>query len=301
MENLEQDKNETIVQERETDQMITKKKNHELGMMLVDTMSSSLLFLLSKTCQFVIFDCEHGKWTRDSLAKWLPVCRGFGLTSVVRVPCFSYEWFGPVLDQGADVLMIPRVTCFDEIRQILSFVRYPPFGQRGVVSSRGLTDFEALPPGQFTPSKPVKLWIQVENLSIFGCLEEIAQISELDALFFGPADMSASLEAHKHLPSDQMPKWLIQSAAAGLDISSVSSLYSTQPPLLAHCLIRMIEICKAHGIRAALQVPNRHKALQALDLITTHMGYRNTLILSVGCELSLMRDLLHDLSETLSQ
>jgi len=115
------------------------------------------------------------------------------VSSIVRVP-----WNDPIrikrlLDLGPDGLLVPMVDTAEEAREAVSATRYPPAGERGVAAARAADygrNFESYVRGEH---RDVSLLLQIESAEAVENAAEIAAVDGVNALFVGPADLSASL------------------------------------------------------------------------------------------------------------
>jgi len=143
---------------------------------------------------FALVDTEH---TANSLETVIAMARAVdaaeGSTrTVVRVPWNDPVRIKRVLDIGVAGVMVPMVGSAEEARDFVEATRYPPDGVRGVAGGRasryGL-DFE-----EYVRSDDAPLTVaQIETEDGLDAVEEIAAVDGLDALFVGPADLSAAL------------------------------------------------------------------------------------------------------------
>ena len=90
--------------------------------------------------------------------------------------------------------MIPRIDTPDQVREAISFMRYPPDGTRGLaLSTRGAGLGERTHADVRSINPHVLGIIQIESPSAVEHAAEIAAIDGVDVLFVGPADLSHSL------------------------------------------------------------------------------------------------------------
>jgi 2-keto-3-deoxy-L-rhamnonate aldolase RhmA len=89
----------------------------------------------------------------------------------------------------------PQLQSADEVRQAVSFLRYPPVGQRGVALRTRGAEMGRL--GHADVARVVNDRIvgivQIESRGSLAVVDEIATLDEVDVLFVGPADLSHSL------------------------------------------------------------------------------------------------------------
>ncbi len=98
---------------------------------------------------------------------------------------------GRVLDLGADGLMIPRLETVADMRETLSWMRYPPAGIRGVAAgTRGAGYSTVGHPELKSISERILGVFQVESPAAVAVADDLAAIDGVDVLFVGPADLS---------------------------------------------------------------------------------------------------------------
>ena len=114
------------------------------------------------------------------------------------------------LDIGFRTLLVPMVDSADQARQIVAATRFPPLGARGVASSTSrASGFGADADYVRHAHEQVCIIAQIESRAALDAIDAIAGVDGIDALFIGPADLSASLG---HLGDPRHPD--VQSAIA---------------------------------------------------------------------------------------
>jgi 4-hydroxy-2-oxoheptanedioate aldolase len=143
---------------------------------------------------YLILDMEHGLLTEANLLAMLHATDSTPATPVVRVEEGTRLRVGRVLDMGAPALMIPQVKSAEEAARVVSFVRYPPTGARGIaLPTRGAGFGDVTHAGVATAHENITLMIQIEGRSALEQADEIAAIDGVDVLFVGPTDLSHAL------------------------------------------------------------------------------------------------------------
>jgi 2-keto-3-deoxy-L-rhamnonate aldolase RhmA len=199
-----------------------------LGTMLADIRQPSIMQVLKNAgFDFVIIDNEHGAFGIESIADLSRMARILGLTPIVRVPDLAYPYVAQSLDAGAQGIMLPRVTCTDQVRQLLEIMKYPPVGKRGTAMSRGQSDFRAGPLVANLSHANANSFamIQIETAESLENLDEIVAIDGVDALFVGPTDLSIALGV----------------------------IGQPEAPELIDAVERVLDRAKAHGVATAIQ------------------------------------------------
>jgi 2-dehydro-3-deoxyglucarate aldolase/4-hydroxy-2-oxoheptanedioate aldolase len=149
---------------------------------------------LGETADFVWIDLEHCPIGRESLQAHLIAARATGTAALVRVAGSDEARIKPVLDIGADGVIVPQVRSAAEVRGVVAACRYPPLGQRGF-GPRRAANYGRDSVEQFirAANEDVFVAVQVENVEALGQLDAIVAIPGLDSIVVGPADLSGSM------------------------------------------------------------------------------------------------------------
>jgi 4-hydroxy-2-oxoheptanedioate aldolase len=143
---------------------------------------------------WLIIDLEHGAATEADL---LPLLLAVGVTpaaALVRPQSGERLRIGRALDLGAAGVMIPRLDTAAQVREAVSFLRYPPAGVRGVALRTRGAGMGSRGHGQVGEVNELTLGIiQIESASAVAEVDHIAAIDGVDVLFVGPTDLSHSL------------------------------------------------------------------------------------------------------------
>ena len=92
---------------------------------------------------FVFIDMEHSAFGLETVSDIIAMARIAGIVPIVRVPQAEYAFVARVLDQGAQGIIVPRVNDPQCVRDIVSWMRYPPAGIRGFADTAPQTDHPA--------------------------------------------------------------------------------------------------------------------------------------------------------------
>jgi 2-keto-3-deoxy-L-rhamnonate aldolase RhmA len=151
--------------------------------------------LKSAGCDFVLFDLEHSGFGFETVKSALRYFEAADLPAIVRVPSKEYHHIARAMDMGAEGLMLPMVGSADEVRHILSSMKYHPAGKRGVALQVAHDRYR---PGsvaeKFTAAnKRTTLFCQIETADGVENCEAMAAIDGVDCLWVGHFDLSVSL------------------------------------------------------------------------------------------------------------
>jgi len=140
-----------------------------------------------------LVDMEHSPLDVMNLVHVLQALAGTKLVPVVRVPWNDAVIVKRVLDAGATTLMYPFVQNADEARRAVAATRYPPEGIRGLAGTTRAARFGTTPNYFKTANQQIGVIVQIETPATIEQLDAIAAVDGIDALFVGPADLSAAM------------------------------------------------------------------------------------------------------------
>jgi 2-dehydro-3-deoxyglucarate aldolase/4-hydroxy-2-oxoheptanedioate aldolase len=143
---------------------------------------------------WIVVDLEHGYATETALMAHLTAIEVSGAVALVRPPSGERLRVGRALDLGAAGIVIPRLDTVEQVREAVTFLRYPGGGQRGVaLLTRGARLGTVNHAGVAALNQDIVGIVQIESPSAAEAADEIAAIDGVDVLFVGPADLSHSL------------------------------------------------------------------------------------------------------------
>ena len=143
---------------------------------------------------WLLIDGEHAPNDVRSTLAQLQAIAAYPSHAVVRPVEGGTALVKQLLDIGAQSLLIPMVETPEQAAALVAATRYPPHGVRGVGSaiarvSRWGRDADYLQ----TADDSICLLVQVESQRGLDQLDAIAATDGVDGVFFGPADLSASM------------------------------------------------------------------------------------------------------------
>ena len=143
---------------------------------------------------WVVVDLEHGNTTESELLAHLTAIEVSGSVALVRPQSGERLRVGRALDMGAAGVVIPRLDTANQVREAVTFLRYPPTGQRGVaLLTRGARLGTVNHAGVAALNDDIVGIVQIESPSALEAADEFAATDGVDVLFVGPADLSHSL------------------------------------------------------------------------------------------------------------
>jgi 4-hydroxy-2-oxoheptanedioate aldolase len=168
---------------------------------------------------WLLFDGEHSPNTAQTLLAQLQAVAPFPVAAIARVPAGDPVNIKQYLDIGFTTLLVPMVDTAEQARAVVAATRYPPEGIRGVASATArVTGFGADAAYLQQVAKRITLIVQIESRMALENIDAIASVEGVDALFIGPADLSASL-GHLGNPGHEEVQQAIDHAKARIDVA----------------------------------------------------------------------------------
>ena len=140
-----------------------------------------------------VVDMEHAPLDMMNVLQLLQALGNTKTVGVVRVPWNDAVMVKRVLDAGATTVLFPFVQNADEARRAVAATRYPPAGLRGMSGMSRASKFGTVPGYLKLADTTMGVMVQLETPQALAQLEAIAGVDGVDAVFVGPADLSASM------------------------------------------------------------------------------------------------------------
>lgn len=142
---------------------------------------------------WLLIDGEHAPVTLADALMHLRILAATPTVPIVRLP-----WNDPVLlkqflDIGTQTIMLPYVQSAEEARRAVAAIRYPPRGTRGVAAMHRASRYGFARGYLGAASDTLFLIVQAETKEALAAIDEIAAVDGVDAVFFGPGDLAASM------------------------------------------------------------------------------------------------------------
>jgi 4-hydroxy-2-oxoheptanedioate aldolase len=142
---------------------------------------------------WILIDAEHAPNTLTTVVDQLRAMHGGHASPVVRPPANDAVHMKLLLDAGVQTFLVPFVSSVEEAARAVAATRYPPEGIRGVALTHRASGYGRVKDYFHRAQEELCVIVQLETGAAMDRLEDIAQVKGVDALFIGPADLSASL------------------------------------------------------------------------------------------------------------
>ena len=159
---------------------------------LADPYAAELM--ASTGCDWLLIDGEHAPNDLRSVLGQLQAVAPYAAHPIVRPHVGDTALIKQVLDAGAQTLLIPMVESAGQAAQMVAATRYPPHGVRGVGSALARSSRWNQVEGYLhAADAQMCVLVQIESDRALAQVDAIAAVHGVDGVFFGPADLSASL------------------------------------------------------------------------------------------------------------
>ena len=222
---------------------------------------------------FLVLDTEHTPIDMAGIAETLRTIEGTPAGVLVRLPWNDPVFVKRTLDAGAQSLMFPFIQAADEARRAVASTRYPPEGVRGVAAVHRASRYGNVANYQKNAAAALCVVCQIETLDALDRLPEIAAVPGVDALFIGPADLSASMGLLGNMAHPDVLAKLEQGAQACRRLGKPVGIVGPTPEMVA----KYVEFgfsWVALGSDIALMVGRAHEWIAKLRAAAPSVGIR---------------------------
>jgi 4-hydroxy-2-oxoheptanedioate aldolase len=159
---------------------------------LADAYVAELLATAGFDC--LVIDAEHAPNDPRSVLPQLQAMAPYPVHPIVRPVRGTTESIKQYLDIGVQTLIIPMVETAQQARDVVAATRYPTRGVRGVGSAVARASrWNQIDDYLVSSDDEMCVIVQVESVGALSNLERIAAVDGVDGVFFGPADLAASM------------------------------------------------------------------------------------------------------------
>lgn len=149
---------------------------------------------LCSVSDFVWIDMEHNALTLETVQAHLMATRGSDTAALVRVPWNDPVLIKPVLDIGADGVVVPLVRTAADVQLAVAACRYPPDGMRGF-GPRRASGYGRLSGPDYCrlANATLIIVVQIEHIDAVHNLDAILAVPGLTSIVIGPNDLAGSM------------------------------------------------------------------------------------------------------------
>ena len=168
---------------------------------------------------FIIIDSEHGPINFETAQNMVIACESRNVSPVMRVGGVIAAEILRALEIGVHCVQIPNITTVDELKEAVTFCKYPPLGNRGFspFTRAGGYSHENSKKIHALANESTLLAIHIEGRDAVEHIDDILAIKELDIVFVGIYDLSKSLGIPGQVDSPQILDVMNELTAKVLD------------------------------------------------------------------------------------
>jgi 4-hydroxy-2-oxoheptanedioate aldolase len=145
----------------------------------------------------VTIDIQHGALDYSSVLPMFQAMRASAVTPMARVPWREPGIIMKALDAGAQGIICPMINSAGEAAEFVSYMRYPPHGQRSFGPTRATFAYNGY---GLSASAEVLAFAMIETQEGVENLESIAATPGLDGIYIGPADLTIGTQEGRLAP-----------------------------------------------------------------------------------------------------
>ena len=199
---------------------------------------------------YVIIDTEHGCFSEETAADLILAAERGSLLPYVRIGDIRRPYVLRMADIGARGLIVPNIRSAEQVKELVSYAKFPPVGNRGYCPTRtsgwGADDWSKDVAAYMEEcNRRCKVIPQCETAEALEQIEEIAALPGVDGIFVGPCDLSIAL---------------------GIPLQF-------DDPLLVRSIERILQACKDNGKESYIFSGNMADALKWAGLGFDSIAY----------------------------
>lgn len=154
---------------------------------------------------FVVIDMEHAPLALDRVYELIFAAQRSGLAALVRLPDQLGTTVQPLLDAGADGLLVPRVTSLEIATAITSRMVFAPSGERGLGATSRAGRWGLMPLADYLTrgDQQCLRMIQLEDWATLEAAAKFAALEHVNGVFVGLGDLFLSSGRSANSPEVQ--------------------------------------------------------------------------------------------------
>ncbi len=159
---------------------------------LADAYAAELFASAGFDC--LVIDAEHAPNDPRSVLAQLQAIAAYPVHPIVRPVRGDADLIKQYLDIGVQTLIVPMIETAEQAARVVAATRYPTRGTRGVGSALARASrWNQIEDYLRCCDAEMCVFVQIESVKGLENLPAIAAVDGVDGVFFGPADLSASL------------------------------------------------------------------------------------------------------------
>ncbi len=155
---------------------------------------ASVTEALCSLSDFVWIDTEHNPMSLETVQAHIMATKGSEVAAIVRVAWNDPVLIKPILDMGADGVIVPLVRSVAEVQRAVAACKYPPEGIRGF-GPRRASGYGRLSGPDYCrhANDTLLIMAQIEHIDAANSIEGILAVPGLTGIVLGPQDLAGSM------------------------------------------------------------------------------------------------------------
>ena len=179
---------------------------------------------------WLLIDGEHAPNDLRSVLGQLQAVAAYPVHPIVRPVIGDVPLIKQLLEIGAQTLLVPIVETAEQAARMVAATRYPPRGIRGVGSSMARSSRWSGVEGYMkVADEQMCVLLQVETTKGIEHLGAIAATDGVDGVFFGPADLAASMGLPGQTAHPQVHQTILEGIAVVKAAGKAPGILATDP------------------------------------------------------------------------
>ena len=143
---------------------------------------------------WLLIDAEHSPLSDKDVLSCLQAVAPYDINPIVRPVSGDKNVLKRLCDVGVQTFLVPMIDNAVQAKAVVSAVRYPPSGTRGLGTSMARAARWNMVPDYFARANDeMCVILQIETKAGLSNLKDIAAVEGVDAICIGPSDLGAAL------------------------------------------------------------------------------------------------------------
>ncbi|MGI9261282.1 MAG: aldolase/citrate lyase family protein [Woeseiaceae bacterium] len=216
----------------------------QFGVWLGIPESSAAEIMAGAGFDWLLIDHEHGAFEVRDVMNHLQAMAAYDVAPIVRPVDDNPALLKKLCDIGAQSFIVPMIDTAEQAEQVVSAVKYPPEGIRGMGTSLARASrWNAVPGYVGNANAEMLVIVQAETVTAIDNLEAIVGTPGIDGVFIGPSDLSASMGHVGNAAHPEVVKTVGDALRTIRDAGKFAGLLCLDESMIGH-----FEECGAHFI-----------------------------------------------------
>jgi 4-hydroxy-2-oxoheptanedioate aldolase len=145
---------------------------------------------------FYIMDAEHGALTLSEVTHLIRACESANITPLARINSLDEKMILQYFDAGCMGVMMPGTNTAAQCQQLVNYVKYPPYGKRGLGPVRAAGYMAGtLNQQQYInlSNEQTLVFPMIETVEAINNLDDMCKVNGVDGFILGPRDLALSM------------------------------------------------------------------------------------------------------------